>query len=81
MLSTIGCGRPYFEGLLQRRGRYTFVVSGCGRPYFEGLLQLNTVHFLRVNGCGRPYFEGLLQRNFRYVPFGYVSIKLWKTLF
>ena len=39
MLSAIGCGRPYFEGLLQLIAVNVEICIGCGRPYFEGLLQ------------------------------------------
>ena len=39
MLSTIGCGRPYFEGLLQHLQVCFQHILRCGRPYFEGLLQ------------------------------------------
>ena len=34
-----GCGRPYFEGLLQHSSLSFCCLLSCGRPYFEGLLQ------------------------------------------
>ena len=61
MLSTIGCGRPYFEGLLQPQKTKMARRQRCGRPYFEGLLQHSLMNRNGAIGCGRPYFEGLLQ--------------------